>query len=82
MYDALDERGERELELASTLAARYQVISGGLKRGGPALCFPAPPPPAAADSAQVPGADAQAASVPPAVSSSQVWNEVLVNERL
>lgn len=69
VYDALDERGERELELASTLAARYQIISNGLKRGGAGLSFPALPPPSvpvAADSGE------QVVSAPAAVSSGQV----------
>lgn len=70
VYDALDERGERELELASTLANRYQVISNGLKHGGAGLSFPALPPPA--DGAQAADTDAQAALAPPAVSSGQV----------
>lgn len=78
VYDALDERGERELELASTLAARYQIISNGLKRGGAGLSFPALPPPSvhvATDSVEHPGRDVQV--VPAAVSSGQVHPGIL-----
>ena len=43
VYDALDERGERELELSQVLTKRYAGIEQGLQRGGAVFRFPAPP---------------------------------------
>ena len=66
VYDALDERGERELELSQVLTKRYAAIEQGLQRGGAVFRFPALPAPqqATANGAQ-PGADAP---TPPATS--------------
>ena len=68
LYDALDERGERELELSQVLTKRYAAIEQGLQRGGAVFRFPALPAPQAMANGAQPAADA---ATPP-VTSGQV----------
>ena len=69
MYDALDERGERELELSQVLTKRYAGIEQGLQRGGAVFRFPAPPPATPAG-----GAQNGPAAAPPAASGQVCWS--------
>jgi len=62
VYDALDERGERELELSQVLTKRYAGIEQGLQRGGAVFRFPAPPAPPANEGIQNGPAAAPAAA--------------------
>ena len=64
VYDALDERGERELELSQVLTKRYAALEQGLQRGGAVFRFPALQPAA--------GRTEPGAAAAPAAASGQV----------
>ena len=69
VYDALDERGERELELSQVLTKRYAGIEAGLQRGGAVFRFPAAAAPQAAAGRAENGTAAAAATASGQVTS-------------